>query len=74
MSVAHDCANDPIWVTTPAQNVSACKWVLVGCGIHLVVEVVEQTYQSPLINIRRRVSVFPGARTHSSFDRDGVFT
>src|SRR6266481_6271707 len=81
--VSQDRSDDSIRIAATTQNVRAGKWMLIGRGKHLVIEVMQQPDQSPLVDISVGSAVTWCARAHRRLDRHrmlpqalafGVFT
>src|SRR5437899_7884773 len=62
--VSQDRLDDSIGIAATAQNVRARKWMLIGRRKHFVIEVMQQTDQSPLVDISVGSAVARCARAH----------
>src|SRR6185503_8185284 len=66
--------DDAIRIAASAQDIRAGKWMLVSRRKHLVIKIVQQADQAPLINISVSAAITTRASAHRGFDGDRVFT
>src|SRR5215510_15183172 len=72
--MAQDRSYDSIRVTAATKDVRAGKRMLIGRGKHLVVEIVKQTNESPLIDVSVRPTVAFSTGAHGRLYSQSVFT
>src|SRR5438270_303976 len=70
--VAEDGADDALRVAAPAKDDRTLVRVLFGRGEHLVVEVVQQSDDAPLVNVLSCAAVVRGRGAHRGLDGEGV--